>query len=131
MKLQFVHSMMKILYITIKVTAKYLIASYTNNSSEKSLKHRKVIKVKLTMINIAYLQTFITTGLLHPEQSLTQQRSLGWIKVSKAADVNIYYKPSSTKSLLTEALHMDLTSCPYRQLLLMTFLRIKQITFSL
>lgn len=72
-----------------------------------SLKQRKVIKRKLTMINIAYLQTFITTGFLHLEQSLTQQRSLGWIKVSKAADVNIYYKLSSTKSLLTEALHMD------------------------
>lgn len=82
------------------------------------------------MINIAYLQTFITTGLLHPEQSLTQQRSLGWIKVSKAADVNIYYKLSSTKSLLTEALHMDFTSCLYRQELLVTFLRIKQL-FSL
>lgn len=59
---------------------------------------------------MAYLQTFVTTGLLHLEQSLTQQRSLGWIRVSKEADVNIYYKPSSTKSLLTEALHMDSTS---------------------
>lgn len=56
-----------------------------------------------------YLQTFITTQLLHLEQSLTQQRSLGWIRVSKAADVNIYYKLSSSKSLLTEALHMDFT----------------------
>lgn len=74
-----------------------------------SLKQRKVIKVKLNMINTAYLQTFITTGLLHLEQSLTQQRSLGWIRVSKAADANIYYKPSS-KSLLTEALHIDFTS---------------------
>lgn len=62
------------------------------------------------MINRAYLQTFITTRLLHLEQILTQQRSLGWIRVSKAADVNIYYKPPSTKSLLTEALHMDFTS---------------------
>lgn len=52
-------------------------------------KTEKVIKVKLTMINMAYLQTFITTGLLHLEQNLTQQRSLGWIRVSKAADVNI------------------------------------------
>lgn len=72
-------------------------------------KTEKVIKVKLTMINMAYLQTFITTGLLHLEQNLTQQRSLGWIRVSKAADVNIYYKTLSTKSLLTEALHMDFT----------------------
>lgn len=56
-----------------------------------------------------YLQTFITTQLLPLEQSLTQQRSVGWIRVSKAADVNIYYKLSSSKSLLTEALHMDFT----------------------
>jgi hypothetical protein len=64
------------------------------------------------MINISYLQTFLTTVLLHQEQSLTQQRSLGWIRVSRAADVNIYYKSSFTKSLLTEALHM--ISCqPY------------------
>lgn len=56
-----------------------------------------------------YLQTFITTQLLHLEQSLTQQRSVGWIRVSKAADVNIYNKLSSSKSLLTEALHMDFT----------------------
>lgn len=62
------------------------------------------------MINMAYLQTFITIGLLHLEQNLTQQRSLGWIRVSKEADANIYYKPSSTESLLTEALHMDSTS---------------------
>ena len=75
-----------------------------------SLKQRKVIKVKLIMINMAYLQTFISTELLHLEQSLTQQRSLGWIRVSKAADVNIYYKAPSTKSLPTEALHMDSTS---------------------
>lgn len=59
---------------------------------------------------MAYLQTFISAELLHLEQSLTQQRSLGCIRVSKAADVNIYYKPSSTKSLLTKALHMDFTS---------------------
>lgn len=44
------------------------------------------------MINMPYLQTFITTRLLHLEQSLTQQRSVGWIRVSKGADVNIYYK---------------------------------------
>lgn len=75
-----------------------------------SLKQREVRNVKLTMINMGYLQTFITTGLLHLEQSLTQQISLGWIGVSKAADVNIYYKASSTKSLLTEVLHMDFTS---------------------
>lgn len=56
-----------------------------------------------------YLKTFITTRLLRLEQSLTQQRSVGWIGVSKAADVNIYYKLSSSKSLLTEALHMDFT----------------------
>lgn len=49
------------------------------------------------MINMAYLQTFITTELLHLEQNLTQQTPLGWIRVSKAADVNIYYKPSSPK----------------------------------
>lgn len=61
------------------------------------------------MINMPYLQTFITTRLLRLEQSLTQQRSVGWIGVSKAADVNIYYKLSSSKSLLTEALHMDFT----------------------
>lgn len=61
------------------------------------------------MINMPYLQTFITTRLLHLEQSLTQQRSVGWIRVSKAADVNIYYKLSSSKPLLTEALHMDCT----------------------
>lgn len=61
------------------------------------------------MINMPYLQTFITTRLLHLEQSLTQQRSVGWIRVSKAADVNIYYKLPSSKSLLTEALHMDCT----------------------
>lgn len=40
----------------------------------------------------------ISTGLLHLEQSLTQQRFLGWIRVSRAADVNIYYKPLSAKS---------------------------------
>lgn len=67
------------------------------------------IGVKLTMINMPYLQTFITTRLLHLEQSLTQQRSGGWIRVSKAADANIYYKLSSSKTLLTEALHMDFT----------------------
>lgn len=67
------------------------------------------IEVELTMINMPYLQTFITTGLLHLEQSLTQHRSRGWIRVSKAADTNIYYKLSFTKSLLTEALHMDFT----------------------
>lgn len=44
---------------------------------------------------MAYLQTLITTGLLRLEQNLTQQTPLGWIRVSKAADVNIYYKPSS------------------------------------
>lgn len=51
------------------------------------------LEVELTMINMPYLQTFITTQLLHLEQSLTQQRSVGWIRVSKAADVNIYYNP--------------------------------------
>lgn len=61
------------------------------------------------MINMPYLQTFITTQFLHLEQSLTQQISVGWIRVSKAADVNIYYKLSCSKSLLTEALHMDCT----------------------
>lgn len=61
------------------------------------------------MINMPYLQTFTTTQFPHLEQSLTQQRSVGWIRVSKAADVNIYYKLSSRKSLLTEALHMDFT----------------------
>lgn len=59
---------------------------------------------------MAYLQTLITTGFLHLEQSLTQQRSLGWIRVSKIADVNVYYKPSSFKSLVTEALNRDFTS---------------------
>ena len=63
------------------------------------------------MIYTAYLQdmAFVSTGLLHLEQSLTQQRSLGRIRVSKAADMNIYYKALSTKSLLTETLHTDST----------------------
>lgn len=57
------------------------------------------MEVELTMINMPYLQTFITTGLLHLKQSLTQQRSVGWIRVSKAPDANIYYKLSFSKSL--------------------------------
>ena len=50
------------------------------------------------------------TQLLCLERNLTQQTTLGWIRVSKTADVNIYYKPSSTKSLLTVGLHTDFPS---------------------
>lgn len=84
------------------------------------------------MINMPYLQTFITTRLLHLEQSLTQQRSVGWIRVSKAADVNIYYKLSSSKSLLTEALHRDFSCSQTLQAIAgMTSRGAKQMPFRL
>lgn len=62
------------------------------------------------MINIAYLETSITTGFLHLEQNLTQQTPLGWIRVSNTADVNIYYEPSSPKTFADGGITQDFPS---------------------